>query len=639
MDNLHLLVSTDESARAFRADFHRTLTELFEENFVRVCSTWCHERGVPFRLQGYGVPPARPSSYRFADRYEGEGWGWKTLTATRWASSAAHIDGTNVVSAEAWTWVHSPSFRATPLDLKGEAHEHFLAGVNQLIGHGWPYSPADADGLGWFFYASGALDDRNAWWPAMPSLTGYLQRLSAVLRLGNPVRDVLVYLPLDDLYAGLGNDLDGDHGGDLDLFKAAQHHLPQQLFATLREHGRDFDLFDDAMTDRIRPADAGVVIVASATDIEPHTRRWLQQVTDAGGTVIAIDAPDAVGRVTTIADLPGVLDEVCPPSSRLDGTNEAVGTVSRRGLTTDVHHVIKTGPLPQRVSLLPSGERAHLELWNPDTCDILVARSTATPETERHGSAAPETAASGTIVLEPYGAVLIVETDESSAQSPAGIPAQPPAGILAQRPAGIPAQPPTGIQRTREPAILEPAGVCTVTFPGEDAQPVTLPHSWEGDERHADFSGTAHYRFEFDVPAGWSEHDSTAMLRFGTATPWNPERVAAVYRPNSYRVLLDPPIGEIAEVRVNGERAAVVWAPPYALEVRTHIRPGRNVIELAVSNTTAPALAADEASAARAAEVRAVYGERFRYQDIDRALDGVRSGLLCVPTLELRTGA
>jgi hypothetical protein len=104
-------------------------------------------------------------------------------------------------------------------------------------------------------------------------------------------------------------------------------------------------------------------------------------------------------------------------------------------------------------------------------------------------------------------------------------------------------------------------------------------------------------------------------------------------------VLLDPPIGEVAQVRVNGEQAGVVWAPPYALEVRTHIRPGHNVIEVAVSNTTAPSLAADEASAARAAEVRAAYGERFRYQDIDRALDGVRSGLLCVPTLELRTGA
>ena len=49
--------------------------------------------------------------------------------------------GVHVVSAEIWTWVHSPSFRATPLDLKGEAHEHLLNGINQLIGHGWPYSP------------------------------------------------------------------------------------------------------------------------------------------------------------------------------------------------------------------------------------------------------------------------------------------------------------------------------------------------------------------------------------------------------------------------------------------------------------------------------------------------------------------
>ena len=64
------------------------------------------------------------------------------ITQTRWASSAAHLYGRTVVSAEVWTWVHSPSFRATPLDLKGEAHEHLLNGINQLIGHGWPYSPS-----------------------------------------------------------------------------------------------------------------------------------------------------------------------------------------------------------------------------------------------------------------------------------------------------------------------------------------------------------------------------------------------------------------------------------------------------------------------------------------------------------------
>ena len=126
-----LTVDGPDAARV-RADYHRTLAELYEENFVAGCQRWAAGRGVPFRIQCYGTPPATISSYRFADLFEGEGWGWRKITQTRWASSAAHLYGRHVVSAEVWTWVHSPSFRATPLDLKGEAHEHLLNGINQL---------------------------------------------------------------------------------------------------------------------------------------------------------------------------------------------------------------------------------------------------------------------------------------------------------------------------------------------------------------------------------------------------------------------------------------------------------------------------------------------------------------------------
>ena len=135
---LYRLTVDGPDAARLRADFHRTLVELYEENFVAVCQRWAVRRGVPFRIQGYGTPPATISSYRFADMFEGEGWGWREITQTRWASSAAHMYGRSVVSAEVWTWVHSPSFRAIPLDLKGEAHDHLLNGINQLIGHGWP---------------------------------------------------------------------------------------------------------------------------------------------------------------------------------------------------------------------------------------------------------------------------------------------------------------------------------------------------------------------------------------------------------------------------------------------------------------------------------------------------------------------
>ena len=52
------------------------------------------------------------SSYRFADLFEGEGWGWKGNHPDPVGVVGRTFTGT-VVSAEVWTWVHSPSFRAT----------------------------------------------------------------------------------------------------------------------------------------------------------------------------------------------------------------------------------------------------------------------------------------------------------------------------------------------------------------------------------------------------------------------------------------------------------------------------------------------------------------------------------------------
>jgi alpha-L-rhamnosidase len=218
---LYWLAVDGPNAVQVRADYHHTLAELYQENFVAEVQRWAAGRGVSFRIQNYGTPPATISSYRFADMFEGEGWRWKDITQTRWASSAGHLYGRDVISAEIWTWVHSPSFRATPLDLKGEAHEHLLNGINQLIGHGWPYSPTDTRGLGWFFYAAGAIDDRNPWWPAMPRLNTYLSRLCWLMRQGEPVADVAVYVPNEDLFAVMGREV----GGSLDTWREARRRI------------------------------------------------------------------------------------------------------------------------------------------------------------------------------------------------------------------------------------------------------------------------------------------------------------------------------------------------------------------------------------------------------------------------------
>jgi hypothetical protein len=104
----------------------------------------------------------------------------------------------------------------------------------------------------------------------------------------------------------------------------------------------------------------------------------------------------------------------------------------------------------------------------------------------------------------------------------------------------------------------------------------------------------------------------------------------------SYRAALRGPVGEVAQVRVNGVDCGLAWAPPYRVEIGGALRSGANQIEITVYNTAANALAADEQIGRLVAESEARYGRRFRMQDLDSAVATVRSGLLQVPTLVIR---
>ena len=196
-----LITDMGPQTGAIRQDWGQTLTELFNERFLVPMRDWSKRNRTLFRIQGYGLPPATISSNAFADLSEGEGSQWKTLRASRWAASANHLYGRTVTSSETWTWLHSPSFRATPLDIKAEADLHFVQGINQLIGHGWPYTPESIEYPGWRFYAAAVFNEKNPWWIVMPDLSLYLQRISFMMRQGQPANDIAFYLPNSDAWA------------------------------------------------------------------------------------------------------------------------------------------------------------------------------------------------------------------------------------------------------------------------------------------------------------------------------------------------------------------------------------------------------------------------------------------------------
>ncbi|PYQ40624.1 MAG: glycoside hydrolase, partial [Acidobacteria bacterium] len=222
-----------------RRDFGRTLSELYEERFLVPLKEWSRKNDVLLRIQNYGEPPATLSSSRHADLIDGEGWKYRELTSSRWASSASHLFGRPVTTSETWTWLHSPAFRATPLDVKAEADQHFLSGINQLIGHGWPYSPPQAGTPGWPFYAAAVLSDKNPWWPVMPDLAAYLHRMSFVLRQGEPVVDVALYAPTEDAWAAFRP------GTSMNLFRKIVELVGPNVVPGILAAGHAFDLVDD----------------------------------------------------------------------------------------------------------------------------------------------------------------------------------------------------------------------------------------------------------------------------------------------------------------------------------------------------------------------------------------------------------
>jgi hypothetical protein len=358
---------------AIRHDWGKTLSELADANYLTPIRAWAKQHGTRFRSQTYGIPPVTLSSNALVDLPEGEGSQWRAFSATRWAASASHLYGRPVTSSETWTWLHSPVFRATPLDMKAEADIHFLEGINQLIGHGWPYSPPEAGEPGWRFYAAAVFNSHNPWWIAMPDVTLYLQRMSYLLRQGQPANDVAVYLPTDDAFASFSL-------GRPSVNQAMDKLIGSTVIPQILNSGYNFDFIDDAAIAKV-----GVpyrILVLPGMERMPLAT--LQKILSSGATVIATrhapsEAPGLMdeGDTAKLRALAAKLKVVADETELGDALHAAIpadvlappeiGFVRRHLPDAEVYFVVNTSnhavhaPTHFRVTGLQAAE------WNPQT--------------------------------------------------------------------------------------------------------------------------------------------------------------------------------------------------------------------------------------------------------------------------------
>jgi hypothetical protein len=604
--------------KAIRRDWGRTQYELLNERFLAPMQEWSKRNGTRFRVQDYGVPAAAISSNAFADIPDGEGAQWKIVRAARWASSASHLYSRPVSSSETWTWLHSPSFRATPLDVKAEADIHFLQGINQLIGHGWPYTAPGVEYPGWRFYAAGVFNDKNPWWIVMPDVAKYLQRVSFLMRQGQPANDVALYLPNDDGWAHMTP-------GNPHLIEVLREHVGPDLMPAIFEAGYNLDFFDDDSFKQVGRVDNGslvlgqnkykIVILPAVETIPIDTYRKLEEFVRGGGVLVATRrAPSAVpgflatqsdnetiveiskslfegtsAKARLVADekaeLGTTLNRMFLPDVHIRPMSKDIGFIHRKTSDADIYFVVNTSNSKQDLSFSFRGRGPNAELWNP--FDGSVRNLSDLTNTDSDSSAL-------SLNLEPYGSRVVVFSKRK-------LPNVERATISA-------------------PGPIDLSSGWTVAVGSAAPTVWEKLHSWADDPTTRYFSGVASYQKNVEISSNFKQSGLSLSLNFGEGIPLTPQTLR-----NGSQTWLEGPIRDAAVIYINDKRVGSVWCPPYALNVTEALKVGTNKIRIEVANTAMNYMAGHSLPDYKLLNLR--YGERFQPQDMDK-IQALPSGIL-----------
>jgi hypothetical protein len=627
-----LLGDSGPKAQEIRHDWGQTLTEMFDDNFNGKFKSLAHAHNSLFREQAYGSPSAGLLSYINTDLPEGEGYQWHQYRATRYAASASHLLGVPVTSSETFTWIHSAVFRAVPLDIKAEADLHFIQGVNQIVCHGYPYTAEGAPFPGWSFYAAGVFDEQNPWYLVMPDLTKYLQRMSAILRQGQPANDVALYLANDDAWANF-------RPGSISLSDGVGR-LLGNVVPSLLDGGYDMDFFDDGILDARGKVDGGTlafgdvkyktVVLAGVQRMPLSTLKKLEQFADAGGTVVAsrsipsiapgYKATDADNQavqeisnrlfkgdgakgifVQNDADVPAAIAKHLAPDLAVSKDSSVIGFIHRHTDGGELYFVANTSNQEQD---LDATFRAtgHPERWDAMTGKV-------TPLAPASGQQKTNGTTTLHLALAPYESEVVVFTDRELPPAPDAAAAAP----------------------------IKPLDISTgwsVKFDkplkGTDFQPTSETMdklvSWTDNDKTKHFSGTATY--EKTVTVDNATAGASTVLSFGKGAP-SDEGPG-----QGFHAEFNGPVRDVAVVTINGKRAGAVFCPPYQVDITGLLKPGANQIDIQVANTSVNAISAKTYPTYDYKAVTEKYGNRFQPQGMPLLSQPLPSGILGSVTIE-----
>jgi hypothetical protein len=566
------IVGSSEMSDRFLWDFRRTIADLLAENHYGVATKYFNQHGVGLYAEamGAGDPTTGDGLLNKSevDIPMGEFWvpapGMKDTpehpTDLLEAASAAHIYGKKIAGAESFTTMPGDPVWASPYYLKPLGDKAMALGINRIIFHTSDHQPFVDDRhkpgmtLGFF----GQHYTRNVTWAEQAiAWNTYLARCSFLLQQGLFVGDLAYFY--------------GEGAPVTVPFWKQVNPAPPQGYA--------YDWIDaDILLNHMSVKDDRLVLASGMSyralvlpdyvgQVTLPALRKLRDLVSAGGIVVArrptgspsladhgkeaefrsivnelwgsVDGMGVTehayrkGKIRWGKPLEGILAaEKASPDfeyNRPEFDSELIW-IHRHDGDQDIYFVANQKERPEDVltSFRVAGKEA--ELWHPDTGAIEPAEykiNAGRTQVPLH--------------LDPYGSVFVVF----------------------RRTAAAPSRP---LPRPVSAELATVQGSWQVTFPPNWGAPpqIALDNliSWTASPEDGVkyFSGTATYSKDIEAPQAWFKQGAKIMLDLGT-------------------------VKETAEVSIDGRPVGgILWKAPFQADVSSALKPGRNHLEIKVTN-------------------------------------------------------
>jgi (4-O-methyl)-D-glucuronate---lignin esterase len=557
-----VIIGSAEQSDRFLWDFRRTIAQLTSIAHYAEVAAAAHAFGL---IQyGEALELDRPvlgddmEMRRYADVPTGAMWTHALdqgplpsyIADDRGAASVAHLYGRRFAAAESLTSAFAP-WAFSPRDLKPFVDLEFVLGVNRIIVHTSVHQPNEkAPGLSLAMF--GQFFNRHETWAeqARPWVS-YLARSSYLLQQGRFVADVAYFYgedtPLTILQTqGRLNDTPQHYAFDFVNAEALLNQVSVQDGYLVTPSGmryRALQLGGDAhrmtvpvLRKILELVSAGALVVGAPPEDSPSLIDDTGEFQRLKNTLWGSDGKGAIlgsGRVYGEGSIEEILSLVhLAPDFTYSESNADTALLF-------AHRTLPAGEiyfLSHRVSHTETVEASFRvtnripELWHAETGQIEPVSFHIEQGRTRVS-----------LKLAPYDAVFVVF----------------------RRPAR---------EASRELAapLVESLGTIdgpwTLNFPANLGAPPTfhLTHlqSWtkNSDPGIKYFSGTATYTKIIDAPKSWFARRNT-------------------------RLVLDlGEVDDLAKIKLNGKSLRILWKPPYRIDVTRALHPGKNALEVQVTN-------------------------------------------------------